>query len=343
MSSTQQLMELKNNNLKKYRIIVWDQEGMSIHAIAKNLDMDRKDVRKNLDKFNQYGSVEIDLRSITNGKTPILTESKLREVEKIILENEPMSLEGIKEEIKEEMDLEISRGRLSKALRNLGSFLKPTWTPFLTTQHKIDRLAYCKTHFENHATFHNFIFTDESRFYMNRNTKKVFVVTGQQVPQKQKFNPDYSVMVWGAICYEGTLHLDLVEGRMNHEHYIEILERCFNDALPSLNPRTKWRFQQDGAGPHRPPKVRDFISENGLAIMKHPSNSPDLNPIELIWAYMKEQIEGLEIKNKQDLEDAIFETWAKIPDQVVKNCIDHLRQYLPRVIEVGGALPSRAT
>jgi transposase len=77
--------------------------------------------------------------------------------------------------------------------------------------------------------------------------------------------------------------------------------------------------------------------------MTHPANSPDLNPIELIWAYMKARIEGLEIKSQQDLEDAIFETWEKIPDRVVQNCINHLREYLPRVIEVDGALPSRAT
>jgi hypothetical protein len=33
--------------------------------------------------------VEINLKSIHNGKTQMLTESKLRKVEKIILENEP--------------------------------------------------------------------------------------------------------------------------------------------------------------------------------------------------------------------------------------------------------------
>jgi len=64
---------------------------------------------------------------------------------------------------------------------------------------------------------------------MNENMKKVFVITGQQLPQKQKFNLNYSVMVGGAICYARTLHLQLVEGRMNHKDYLEIFERCFND------------------------------------------------------------------------------------------------------------------
>jgi len=108
--------------------------------------MDRKTVSTILDEFNQYGSVEIDLWSIHNLNTTTLTESKLRKVEKIIFENEPMALEAITEEINEEMDLEISRSTLSRAPKNLSLFLKHTWTPFLTTQHKIDRLDYSKTH-----------------------------------------------------------------------------------------------------------------------------------------------------------------------------------------------------
>jgi transposase len=132
MNSRDKLRELKNSNLRKYRIIIWDNDGMSQHAIAKSLDIDRKEVHRVLDKFDQYGSVEIDLRSTHSGKQPTLTETHLRKVENIILENEPMDLEGIKEEIKEEMDLKLSRSTLSRALKSIGSFLKPTWTPFLT-------------------------------------------------------------------------------------------------------------------------------------------------------------------------------------------------------------------
>ncbi len=116
MNSRQTLRELKNRNLKKYRIIVWDQDGMIIHAIPKYLDMDWKNVRKILDKFNQYGSVEIDLLPTTNRKTLPSTKSNPIGVEKIILENELIDLEGIKEKIEAEMDLELSRNTFLRAL-----------------------------------------------------------------------------------------------------------------------------------------------------------------------------------------------------------------------------------
>jgi len=41
--------------------------------------------------------------------------------------------------------------------------------------------------------------------------------------------------------------------------------------------------------------------------------------------------------------NTIFEIWEKILDEVVQSCFDYLKQYLPRVIEVDGALASRTT
>ncbi len=54
---------------------------------------------------------------------------------------------------------------------------------------------------------------------------------------------------------------------------------------------------------------------------------------------MKEQIEGLEKKKLARPMNTIFEIWEKILNEVVQSCFDHLKQYLPRVIEVDGALP----
>jgi transposase len=52
MKAGQRLRDLVNSNLKKYRIILWHEDGMSLHSIAKNLDMGRKKVREFIDRFN---------------------------------------------------------------------------------------------------------------------------------------------------------------------------------------------------------------------------------------------------------------------------------------------------
>ncbi len=70
MDSRQNLRDIKDRNLDKYRVIVWANDGMSLHQISRNIGMDRKNIRQLLDRFDEYGTVEIDLRQYNNGKQP---------------------------------------------------------------------------------------------------------------------------------------------------------------------------------------------------------------------------------------------------------------------------------
>jgi transposase len=43
----------------------------------------------------------------------------------------------------------------------------------------------------------------------------------------------------------------------------------------------------DNAASHRADSTRELLRENKVKIIKHPPYSPDLNPIEHVWAKMK--------------------------------------------------------
>ncbi len=47
------------------------------------------------------------------------------------------------------------------------------------------------------------------------------VVIGQPLAQKLKINRDFSIIVMGRIGFKGVLPLRVVEGRLDHEAYIE--------------------------------------------------------------------------------------------------------------------------
>ena len=49
-------------------------------------------------------------------------------------------------------------------------------------------------------------------------------------------------------------------------------------------------FMQDNPSIHTPKLAREWLKENGWVVAKHPGYSPDLNPIEYVWAYMKRQL-----------------------------------------------------
>jgi len=66
-------------------------------------------------------------------------------------------------------------------------------------------------------------------------------------------------------------------------------------------------------------------------IIDHPPNSPDLNPIELIWKPMKDFIERENPQTKEDLEELLQEAWEAITLEIINNCILHFKKRMELV------------
>ena len=106
--------KLKESNLQKYKVIVRHEENVSKHEISRRLGMDRKSLSRIIDKFEEYGSVEIDLRHKNLDQPPIFDETSKTELVNLIEETEPMTFDEIGEEVKERMDIEPSTATLRR-------------------------------------------------------------------------------------------------------------------------------------------------------------------------------------------------------------------------------------
>ena len=81
-------------------------------------------------------------------------------------------------------------------------------------------------------------------------------------------------------------------------------------------------FQHDNAPCYRATTATDWFkeqSDSNIEIQQWPANSPDLNPIENIWAWLDKQLANVEPKSLEELEAAIKAALDSIPLDMIRN------------------------
>ena len=123
-----------------------------------------------------------------------------------------------------------------------------------------------------------------------------------------------------------------VQGILNKEGYKNILE---NSAVPSgtLLIVPGFIFQQDNDPKLTSKLCKEFLQEKEqqqvLKIMTWPPQSPDLNPIELLWDQLDRQVRKSCPLSQKDLWKKLQEEWQKI----TKTTLDKLVARLPKLCE----------
>lgn len=290
------------------------------------------------------------------GRPTRFDERSLAHLKRLIEDNRKMSAKELAPYLSS-FGFTISERHLRRIAASLGFSRRIARTkPFLTKTHQQMRLAYAIAHLSDTLQdWQRTIFTDESSVRFDRAARVwVWRLDGEAmkedclVPKFQK-GPG-SVMLWGAIWYGGRSELftfDCSEskgkkGGVTGEIYTkQIVQGPMKDIWKRVN--NNWRgfggarILEDNAPVHTD-DARAVGEGQRFIYVDHPPASPDLNPIENVWAVLKHDLARLQPRptRKDDMVVAANKAWHAIPQAVIDNAILSMPKRLEAVRKAKG-------
>lgn len=218
-------------------------------------------------------------------------------------------------EIKAELGLQASprtvRRRLDEAgLHGRVARSAPMWTP----DHIRARLSFAEGYARwGEAEWERVIFSDETHVELSPK--------GQQWVQRpvgMERDPDYTVprklhservTLWGCFCAKEIGQAEIFVDEFDAAKYVDVLQHHLLPSARSFFPSGLWWFQQDNAPQHSSRAARTWFHNHGVNCIDFPPLSPDLNPIENLWADLKRRVEHRRARTIEELERHLGEEW----------------------------------
>ena len=134
-------------------------------------------------------------------------------------------------------------------------------------------------------------FSDESTFqlYPRENRKNEIIWTNnlEEVPNQPWVIHCQKVTVWRAVGSKGKTKSYLFIGTCDSKIYQEALKISLISSVHKMFKNDPWVLIQDGAQPYTSKIRKDWMVDKGINYATLPPNSPDINIIEKVWAFMK--------------------------------------------------------
>lgn len=219
---------------------------------------------------------------------------------------------------------------------------KPARKIDLTEEHARARLHFARDNLQRDWT--NVIFSDEKVFCTAQDSRKhLWRIDGTRYDPRHilrnRRSGRISMAFWGWMSAAGSGELVPINTRMDAEEYIRILEDVMLPSVRILYPApARITFVHDNSAVHTSVRVRDwFHNHPEVELLPWPSKSPDLNPIENLWATMGNIWENNNIRNRENLHAHVIQTWEALRGrQICENLVASMHRRLNDTINHNG-------
>lgn len=298
--------------------------------IAEKIQCDQGTVSRIIEKWKTTGTIE---NLPGQGRKPLIDTTNI--------ENNPLGNQikkkrkatgkELAKQIKEEYDITISVATIQQLRRLLG--FRPVHyrrRPVLSDNAKRKRLQYCLENID--SDWENIIFTDESMFILTDEHEVIWKQPGSPMIERPTEEYPEKVMIWGGIWYDGKTELCFIEGIVDQYKYQQIISKYLVQAELIEGSEVL----QDGAKAHTAHSTLEFMDQKGIDLIQNPPSSPELNPIEKVWGWIKHEVNKHNPSTMIELKQLIQQYWDNIPQDTIRQFIKHNSTVVNDIIASAG-------
>jgi len=308
-------------------------------SIAQEIPCDVRSVRHWVDHYEKHSNVEDLRRSGRKRKTTADQDAAIINTAKRIKFTTPRR-------IKRKLGLDVSSRTIDRRLIEVGLFGRVARHKKKFSEEEIRKRLSFAEGYKNWtaADWMRVEFADEKIFWGEGFWGQVFV----RRPKGEALNPEYcidqdphpvKVNVWGCFSGKGIGYCYIFNENMDGQllksilgtHLIESAELHFD-----VEHAEQWWFLQDNDPKHKSVLVRTWLFNNGIQCIDFPPYSPDLNPIENLWADLARRVEQFQCETMEELQDIVAEEWKKTPKKLLRTLARSMPKRCQAVIDAKG-------
>ena len=213
--------------------------------------------------------------------------------------------------------------------------------PYLKPHHKLERLKWCRPRLDwGFDRWGRVWWSDEVLIeQVSKRRDMAWLRPGDERRRKPDKRKTAKLKLSGSFGGSHLGHLTTIEKTLNAEKYITILKE---DLIPAGHYALgrKFIFMQDGHSAHRAKVTMKFLSgyvkRHRFIILPWPACSPDLNPIENIWAEIGRILAGKIFWNLRELENEVRRIWDHLSKDYLTKLIESMPKRVAQVVERKG-------
>jgi len=246
----------------------------------------------------------------------------------------------------------ISASTVRRRLKEAGLIAKKlVKRPALTKKHITGRLQFVKKYKEwTEEDWASVVWSDESKINRICSDGLRWVWDDQEdslnsrtVQGTVKFGGG-SVIVWSCMSWNGPGYIAMIDETLDSQLYIQILREDLHMSVEEWGmAREEFIFQHDNDPKHTAKVTKAYLESVGITeaegrLLYWPAQSPDLNPIEHMWSYLKKQLAKYPTRPKscKELWERISVEWYKIPVEYCRKLIMSMPRRLAAVHKAKG-------